>query len=743
MSIIHFRFRYVLCFLAFHFVFGLAAQAQSGGNYTITQTIVADGGGASASGNYKVEGTIGQADTGARSNGKFSFGGGFWGTGLFGVCPTITLAPIMLPQGTVSIPYSQTLTAGPLVGSYTYSLSSENLPTGITLTNAGLLSGIPLQAGSFPLTITAKDANGCLGSGVYTLVIGNPIPNLTVLNPATTFTGNPAFTLIVNGSNFVAGAIAKWNGQDRPTAFINSTKLSVTIIAADLAVAGTVQLVVFNPGPGGGYSNEVIFTILEHLSYEGDVSTRPNGDGLLTIADWVQAGRFVVGLDTPAPGSEFQRADSAPRASLGNGKITVADWVQAGRYALGVDPVVAAGGPVIPAAPLTEAPNTSPEMARAVRANNSIFQRGEVGLISIEVDAQGNEMALAFTLNFDPQRMNFVDASIRNGVQGAALVVNATQSINGKIGIALAWPLGQSFVAGTQSLLTLRFIPTGGESNVTSTVSFSDQLVTREIADVNGVALPGITYTSATVNVTGRAVATVSAANYVGVEQAVESIVSAFSSQLSAVTQAALSLPLPISLGGSQIVVRDGNDVERNAPLFYVSPTQINFQIPKDTAEGIAAIKVFSGSGAISLGLLTIGKVAPAFFSADSSGTGYAAGSTLLVHADGSRVDNNLVRYDSTTAKFLAIPIDLGIASDQVYLTLYGTGIKNRTDLASVKVTIGGVAVAVEYAGEQGFFAGLDQVNLKLPSSLKGKGEVNVELEIQQRVANVVKINVK
>ncbi len=50
------------------------------------------------------------------------------------------------------------------------------------------------------------------------------------------------------------------------------------------------------------------------LGYEGDLYTRPNGDGSFTLADWQEVGRFVAGLDSPTNGNEFQRADCAPRA---------------------------------------------------------------------------------------------------------------------------------------------------------------------------------------------------------------------------------------------------------------------------------------------------------------------------------------------------------------------------------------------------------------------------------------------
>ena len=66
------------------------------------------------------------------------------------------------------------------------------------------------------------------------------------------------------------------------------------------------------------------------------------------MADGVQLGRFVIGLDTPSSPAEFQRADCAPRIIGGDGAITIADWVQAGRYAVGLDPLTPALGPVQP-----------------------------------------------------------------------------------------------------------------------------------------------------------------------------------------------------------------------------------------------------------------------------------------------------------------------------------------------------------------------------------------------------------
>ena len=53
----------------------------------------------------------------------------------------------------------------------------------------------------------------------------------------------------------------RWNGSDRTTTYVNSTQLTASILAADIAAAGTASVTVFNGTPGGGTSNAQTFTI--------------------------------------------------------------------------------------------------------------------------------------------------------------------------------------------------------------------------------------------------------------------------------------------------------------------------------------------------------------------------------------------------------------------------------------------------------------------------------------------------
>src|SRR5262249_26837745 len=88
-------------------------------------------------------------------------------------------------------------------------------------------------------------------------------------------------------------------------------------------------------------------------------------------------------------------------------------------------------------------------------------------------------------------------------------------------------------------------------------------------------------------------------------------------------------------------------------------------------------------------------------------------------------------------------PIDLGPAADQVFLILFGTGIRGRSGLSAVTATVDGERAAVSYAGPQGEFDGLDQVNVLLPRTLAGRGRVEVALGIDGWDANRVMVNIR
>ncbi|MEW5868602.1 MAG: hypothetical protein AB1894_04950, partial [Chloroflexota bacterium] len=118
------------------------------------------------------------------------------------------------------------------------------------------------SAGTVPVTVFNPTPGGGTSNAVnFTINAPNPAPTLSNLNPSSTSAGGAAFTLTVNGTNFVNGSVVRWNGSNRTTTYVSATQLMAAITAVDIATAGTVPVTVFNPTPGGGTSNAVNFTI--------------------------------------------------------------------------------------------------------------------------------------------------------------------------------------------------------------------------------------------------------------------------------------------------------------------------------------------------------------------------------------------------------------------------------------------------------------------------------------------------
>jgi uncharacterized protein (TIGR03437 family) len=236
--------------------------------------------------------------------------------------------------------------------------------------------------------------------------------------------------------------------------------------------------------------------------------------------------------------------------------------------------------------------------------------------------------------------------------------------------------------------------------------------------------------------------ANVSAASYTA-PLAGEALASAFGVELATMTASAEKIPLPLELAGTTIKVKDSAGVERLAPLFFVSPLQSNYQIPPGTANGMATVSIMSGDGSAPVCLAQISTVAPGLFTADATGSGLPAAEVLRVRSNGSRSSEPVARFNQITNKFEPVAIDLGPEGDQVFLILYGTGIRKLSSLSAVTVTVGGLSSQVTYAGGQGQYVGLDQVNLLLPRGLAGRGEVDVVLSVHDQTANTVKVTVK
>jgi uncharacterized protein (TIGR03437 family) len=233
----------------------------------------------------------------------------------------------------------------------------------------------------------------------------------------------------------------------------------------------------------------------------------------------------------------------------------------------------------------------------------------------------------------------------------------------------------------------------------------------------------------------------VSAASFATDALAPESIASAYGQNLAAGLVVAATPALPELLGDTAVKVTDSAGVERTAPLFFVSPAQVNFLVPAGTATGRTLVKVLRDSQPVASGSVNVAAVAPGLFTANANGKGVAAALALRVTGDGAQ-STELIFECAGPGQCTGAPVDPGPGSDQVFLMLFGTGIRWRSSDAAVRATIGGVAAEVTGAVPQGQYPGLDQVNVRLPRSLAGKGEVNIALTVDGKAANTVTVRV-
>jgi CSLREA domain-containing protein len=345
-------------------------------------------------------------------------------------------------------------------------------------------------------------------------------------------------SLLVNASQAAEGRFGVALALPAGTSFsagtrhiLNVTFLSATVTAATATEVGfgdrplVREVADFNARPAAADYVAGSVTLLR--GFESDVAPRPRGSstGVITATDWAQVGRFAAGFDTAAPGSEFQRADSSPRTEpevrgpdpLGDGVISPADWVQAGRYAALLDPPTQAGGPTAPAqqqqASFAKAGDSAArtaegaEAAATVRLAGTSFVPGQANTLTVEMEAaQGSVNALGFSLAFDTAHLTFLSARLSEeaGGRGATLSVNQLGAQDGRLGLLLGLPAGQTFPAGTRQLVKVTFGAPARPAVASTQVGFDGRVVVREVVDAQAKALPS-SFVPAAVTFDGRA----------------------------------------------------------------------------------------------------------------------------------------------------------------------------------------------------------------------------------------------
>jgi uncharacterized protein (TIGR03437 family) len=266
-----------------------------------------------------------------------------------------------------------------------------------------------------------------------------------------------------------------------------------------------------------------------------------------------------------------------------------------------------------------------------------------------------------------------------------------------------------------------RWTPALADAGKTFTASFT--ATDGQLSDTKTVSIRVVNASPAGV---------VNAADFRNGPIAADSIASIFGVNLAVRTESARLQPLPLEIAGTTVTI---NGVQ--APLFFVSEAQINFAVPATLEPGPATVIISNPAGFYSFATVRIEPAAPALFTQNSTGTGDAV---AVATADG--------------VIFQSPPFDVLVNGRPNILVLFATGIRraqaaNPNDedgvAEAVTVTIDGKPARTLYAGAQGTFDGLDQLNVEMPASLAGGGLRRVELlvTVNGAPANRVTIQIR
>ncbi len=210
------------------------------------------------------------------------------------------------------------------------------------------------------------------------------------------------------------------------------------------------------------------------------------------------------------------------------------------------------------------------------------------------------------------------------------------------------------------------------------------------------------------------------------------SIASLFGTNLSASTGFATALPLPTTLANSRVLV-NGTPV----PLYFVSPQQVNFQLPPDVPPSLASVTVVASGVESAAEDITIAQAHPGIFTILSGGTGRGA---VLNEDFTLNAQSNPAAAGSVVQIFAT---GLGTTEPPVAAGQPAPGLPLSLALFPTTVMIGGVSSEVSFSGLAPGFVGLFQVNARVPVATPAGNAVPVEILIGGQTSNTVTIAVQ
>jgi uncharacterized protein (TIGR03437 family) len=333
-------------------------------------------------------------------------------------------------------------------------------------------------------------------------------------------------------------------------------------------------------------------------------------------------------------------------------------------------------------------------------ANTSGVIRGQLTSVAAPPVIQQSSAYFLETGATDAQIALLVSASDLASVVASTILVNG-QQVNAQLDLATG-AFGVVIPAALRANAGTLFVQA---RTTTGLVSAPIAIVVAPAASVNTQAL-----------------VTTDAAKF-GNLAAPEAIVAGFGTRLASQTVHATTIPLPTSLDGTSVYV---NGIA--ARLVFVSANQVNYLVPTNINVGTAAAVVVARDGTVSRGQIIISHSTSALFTSNSAGTGAPA---AVASADGQVFNILMGNTDGTPREVTA----------GNFVALFGTGL--RFSSTAMAMTIGTTNVTPLFVGAQGSLDGLDQVNLQIPASMAGAGEVNLTFTLDGKTSNAVRLKIK
>jgi uncharacterized protein (TIGR03437 family) len=584
-------------------------------------------------------------------------------------------------------------------------VSSLNLPeaeyTGLALDGSGRLHIVNNDNGQILRESAA-------GSGSFTVlaIVSKPLDVAvdSAGNAYVTSADHKVFRITANGVTTLAGTTQGFDGDGGPAA---NAKLNIAPTQIGIGTLTTAPLVDVTVGIAVNAAGEVFFNDISNNR------VRRIGTG---EASCVRSGTITItGGDNPAP----TLTSLSPNARVMNSGaftliVTGTNFVQGSQVRWGGEQ--------------RQTAYVSPTQLSAAILASDLASAGAVQVTVVNpAPGGGTSAAVAFSVEAAAPNLTAILPAFAPAGGGAFTLTVS----------------GSNFTANSR----VRVNAQDRTTTYVDTTQLTTQIPAADLANVGTLNISVFTPTpggGVTTNLpftVGALNVSVSAASFARDNASSEMIMAMFGVDLATGVKVADTVPLPETLEGTTVKVIDNAGSEQLAPLFFVAPGQINYLVPANTAAGLATVVVTASNGKVSVGTLNVQPVAPSLFTANANGIGVPAAVLFRAKANGQQTIEEI----STVQGGVSVPLqlDLGPEGDSVFLILFGTGVRGRSN-APVICTIGGVATEVPFASAQGGLVGLDQLNIgPVPRSLIGRGTVDLVVTVDGKEANKVQVAFK